>query len=368
MKIAYLSSSIIPSRFANSVHVMKMCQAFAGNGHDVVLLCRDGNVKSRNGLDDYAFYGVERNFRIKKVLTTHLKGDGYLSAIQSVLIVLKMRPDLIYGRSILGCFLSTLLGMNTIVEIHQPPKDIEGGIENFCFDRIIKSKNLRKIVVISEALGRYIREQYNVESSKVIIAHDGADLPKSTHNEGRQNDRYQVGYVGQLYKGRGIELIIDMAKRCPWADFNLIGGNESDVNYWRGQARDICNMHFFGYLPPSEAEKKRLEFDVLLAPYQNEVFINSGQDTSKWMSPLKIFEYMASNKPIVCSDLPVLREVLRNNHNALLCAPAVVEKWVGALELLRDRQDFAKELAANAFNDFQNNYTWQSRAEKVLLG
>ena len=38
MNILYISNSIIPSRTANSIHVMKMCQAFADNGHEVTLL------------------------------------------------------------------------------------------------------------------------------------------------------------------------------------------------------------------------------------------------------------------------------------------------------------------------------------------
>ena len=43
MKILYISKSSIPSRTANSIHVMKMCQAFADNGHEVVLLDVDCN-------------------------------------------------------------------------------------------------------------------------------------------------------------------------------------------------------------------------------------------------------------------------------------------------------------------------------------
>ena len=38
LKLVYVSRSIIPSRTANSVHVMRMCQAFADNGHEVILL------------------------------------------------------------------------------------------------------------------------------------------------------------------------------------------------------------------------------------------------------------------------------------------------------------------------------------------
>ena len=41
MRILYISKSIIPSRSANSIHVMKMCQAFSDNGHEVVLIVLD---------------------------------------------------------------------------------------------------------------------------------------------------------------------------------------------------------------------------------------------------------------------------------------------------------------------------------------
>ena len=47
MKILYISNSIIPSRTANSIHVMKMCQAFADNGHEVVLLAPDKKNKDK---------------------------------------------------------------------------------------------------------------------------------------------------------------------------------------------------------------------------------------------------------------------------------------------------------------------------------
>ena len=41
MRILYISKSVIPSRTANSIHVMKMCEAFADNGHEVILLAHN---------------------------------------------------------------------------------------------------------------------------------------------------------------------------------------------------------------------------------------------------------------------------------------------------------------------------------------
>jgi hypothetical protein len=51
MKIIYISKSIIPSRTANSINVMKMCQAFADNGHEVVLLAPNLKTKYEKGIE-----------------------------------------------------------------------------------------------------------------------------------------------------------------------------------------------------------------------------------------------------------------------------------------------------------------------------
>ena len=61
MKILYISKSMIPSRTANSIHVMKMCQAFSDNGHEVVLLAPNIKNKSETDLKDvYGYYGVKK--------------------------------------------------------------------------------------------------------------------------------------------------------------------------------------------------------------------------------------------------------------------------------------------------------------------
>jgi glycosyltransferase involved in cell wall biosynthesis len=83
------------------------------------------------------------------------------------------------------------------------------------------------------------------------------------------------------------------------------------------------------------------------------------------MSPLKIFECMAHAKPIVSSDLPVLREVLTDEVNALLCDPDDIESWVNAIERLRKDQDLRARLAERARLDFDTNYSWAKRADKI---
>jgi len=84
------------------------------------------------------------------------------------------------------------------------------------------------------------------------------------------------------------------------------------------------------------------------------------------MSPLKLFEYMAAGKTILPSDLPVLREVLEHNENAILVAPEKINNWKNELLQLIHDNELRNQLGANAKLDQQNLYTWQKRAAIVL--
>ena len=60
----------------------------------------------------------------------------------------------------------------------------------------------------------------------------------------------------------------------------------------------------------------------LIAPYQPVVTLHGGVgDNSQWVCPLKLFDYMAAGKPIICSDHPVIRETVEHERDALICAP-----------------------------------------------
>ena len=102
----------------------------------------------------------------------------------------------------------------------------------------------------------------------------------------------------------------------------------------------------------------------MLAPYQNKVSIAGKDDSSKYMSPLKIFEYMASKKAIVISDLDVLHEVL-NNDEVIYVKYNNILQWVDAIKKLENNND-RNNLSLNSYNKFINNYTWNQRSINVI--
>ena len=86
--------------------------------------------------------------------------------------------------------------------------------------------------------------------------------------------------------------------------------------------------------------------------------------SNEFTSPLKLFEYMASERPIVASSLPSIREVLGDDTNALLVAPGDPQALVAAIRRIKDDPELGARLARQARADVEQ-YTWARRAERL---
>ncbi len=367
MKIIYIAPQAIPSQSANSIHMMKMAQAMAHNGHRVTLLCARGS--DDNDDDIFAWYGVEQNFRL---LRQYCKPGriGLISyGFRNATTAREIKPDFVFSRCLMSAWACVMSGLPVLFEIHDSPSSL-GSVARSIFRHVVKSKNFMGIVVISQALKNHLASEWNVPPEKIIVAPDGANpLPPMDQYVAleKKPGSFHAGYTGHLYKGRGIEIIAAMAKAANDTSFHIVGGTKDDVSYWQNELKGLKNLHFHGHVPPALIPGFLQHFDVLLAPYQKKVAVagNTG-DTASWMSPLKIFEYMASGKPMICSNMPVLLEVLRDNENALLRTPDSEAEWIEALTFLKINPREGERIGRTAREDFLSHYTWQKRAEKIL--
>jgi glycosyltransferase involved in cell wall biosynthesis len=370
MNIIYLSNSFIPSRTANSIHVMKMCQAIAKVGHRVTLLARKG--KNDEKIDNiFEFYGVDKCFEIKTIsFIEGIKGKTYLFVLIASFLSKKGNPNLVLSRSILGAYLCALMRIKVILEVHAPISNDNSYINKYGFFRLIKSKYFHKLIVISGFLKNLYEQKYFNLIDKIQVCHDGADpIPDNTEAilRAQSTDSLMVGYIGHLYKGRGIDIIFKMASIIENAEFHIIGGSLEDIEYWRAQSKGKDNIFIHGFVEPGKVYNYIKSFDVLLAPYEHKVSISGGAgNTVQWMSPLKIFEYMSSGKIILASRLPALAEILTENSSCLMAEPGNVDEWVEKIKLIRLKHENYIHLGLRAQLVFNQEYTWINRAKKIL--
>ena len=161
MKLVYLSNSILPSRTANSVHVMKMCQAFSDNGHEVVLLAPHIKDLYEKKVDDiYEFYGVKKKFEIKKLWYPNIWGGAFFYSLAIFIYLLNNKDNyLVYGRFLYGCYLAALLKKKGILEEHGSMTNTKKHVL-IIFKNLLKNQYFIKLIVISNALKKiYIKKK-----------------------------------------------------------------------------------------------------------------------------------------------------------------------------------------------------------------
>lgn len=370
-RIAYLSDSLIPSQRANSVHVMHMCNAFQELGHHVTLF---GLGKKNQDLDQVrSWYGVN-GFTLDLTTTRIPKLTLYWHAQRMLSKIKKQKPDFVFGRSLYGCALVANKGYDVIYETHDPVR-VMSEKQKRAFFKLLESGNLKGLVVLSDALKTILIDEVpKLSPERILVAHDGATIRDYDLSELASykwpitsEDRLQVGYLGTISQGRGIEMVVSLAKENPHLDFHIVGGYKEDLTHLNIALESISeNLFFHGFVSPREAALARKKCDILLAPYQNNVTIRSGKNTAEYMSPLKIFEYMEAEKPIICSDLKVLREVLENDKNCILVSASRKEEWQEALDRLVNDSKLRANLAHGAKEDLVTKYSWKHRAQTIL--
>lgn len=350
-----------------------MCQALAQAGHLVTLVTKQCAVRQEPGVaDDFAFYGVAPLFALVKIPRPENKGGGLRYSWGQWKFLRHGRTlssTLVYSRDLWGGWLAARQGYPVLFEAHGIPA---GRVGRSLMRQMVAAPTFRRLVVISQGLADDLAQAGLLPvNGDLVVAHDGAEvLPDAGQVQGKINGhgRAKIGYVGHLYPGRGVEIILEIAKRLNDCQFDIVGGTEGDIRHWR-QIVSESNLVFHGFVPPASLRNHFQNTDILLMPYQRQVQVASGKtDTSRWMSPMKLFEYMAAGKAIVSSDLPVLREVLVHERNALLVAPDDVDGWVTAVNRLIADPDLRQQLGQTARQDLLAHYTWQARAQKVLDG
>ena len=354
----YYISSNIPNKKAHSVQILKMCDVLS-TYFNVRLFC--GYEKSNH---------VKKNFDLKndfKLINIKIFKNKILSIFSKLFYLLlykEKKNDILFTRDTHYALLGLFIYNKIYLELHQTYLN-KNNLSYYFLIYLFKFQKV-KIIFISNELFLIYKNKINKPKS-FVIAHDSSDDNLSKDLKKLKNSKKQlsVGYCGHLYKGRGIELIIQLAEKEKKIIFNILGGFKSDKNELLRSMKIPKNINFFSHRFYKDTANFLFSNDILIAPYQKKLGKFNEIDTSKYMSPLKIFEYMSSKKAIICSNHKVLKEVLKNNVNSILCDPDNFEQWLNALKSLKSKKK-RDQLSINAYKDFKENFTWEKRIEKIL--
>ncbi len=363
MRIACISASQIPSDTANSIQVMKVCQAFVQLGHELTLLVPGDQKPIISNQQLIANYGLEKLFDIEW-LPAH---NRRLFPWKAVWRASHLGADLLYAWPLQSATLGLLAGMPSMVELHDFPSGRFGPLWLRLF---LIFPGRKRLLPITGALQRHL----HLPAGQTVIAPDGVDIeryrdfpePVSVRHQLNLPEAPTVLCTGHLYAGRGVDLFLRLAVKFPQVNFIWVGGRPADVQAWKERTANLTNVSFTGFVPNERIPLYQSAADVLLMPYGRSVTTSSGGNTAEICSPMKMFEYMATGRAILSSDLPVLREVL-DETKAVFCPPEQTEMWESALGgLLSDPQ--RRQALGQCARAAVEQYSWVKRAQRSLEG
>jgi glycosyltransferase involved in cell wall biosynthesis len=384
--ILYFADIRLPLERANGIQTMETCHALARRGHVVSLIVRpDTHSPAR---DPLGFYGLPPvgTLRIERAPVTGpamARRAGYLAfalgramgagradaamtrdlGVASALLRVprSARPPLVYESH--GYAPDVAAALPELVAAASPPGRAKLGRLARREARVWRAAE--GYVTITSGLADEMRAKLGPRDRLAIIP-DGTRLAENGEGMAPARDPRRtpvVAYAGHLYAWKGVDVLLEAIAAVPEVEGLIAGGHEAEADLARLKSLAASlgiqkRVTFTGMVPPSQVGKLLRSADVLVLPNPPSAI------STRFTSPLKLFEYMAAGRPIVASDLPAIREVLEDKVTALLVPAGDAPGIAAAVRRLIAEPALGERLARAAARAVPD-YSWDRRAERI---
>ena len=349
-KLYYITNSRIPTEKAHGVNIVYMCEALS-KYFDVTLFIpfrHQSEILKDKSIQD--IYDVKPSFKVRFINIPDLTGLNYLQTINHIahtiitslnclIKVKKEKPDLIYTRHPIEAFFMSFTNIPIIYEMHS----------NQILLKILHKRIFRKariILPISKGLEATIPKEYTYKTRVLPDAVPKSFIIKYNKENLRRRlnlplDKKIILYTGKLSKEKGVDFLLSLANKLAYYYFVIIGGTEEVIKYYQNKY-NYSNIKIKVYIAHKEIKYYINASDVLVIPNQS-----NDKYSSEYTSPIKLYEYLSTNKPILASNVESLK----------------VSKSITFFEP-ENKKDFIKKLESLKYRK-PEFYTWDDRARQV---
>ncbi len=368
MKITYITNARIPTEKAHGYQICKMCEEFSMADVDVELIVPTRKNKIKENVSNY--YGLKNNFKIRYIKSgDFLPFDKFLFGkaiyLNNLFFLLKSffiridRESFVYSRSPEISWVFSVRGYKTFFEAHVYPNS-----KKIIFDFFLKKVN---IITITQGIkNAFIKRGF--EDKKIFVSPDAVDFEKFNLEISKNDARKRVNlplnkkiimYTGSFYiwGWKGVDLLIELSKNVSNEFlFVLVGGSKSDLEKNDSKNSNLLLVEKVSHdIIPYYLKSA----DVLVLPNKKGDVVSE-----YYTSPLKLFEYMASNVPIVASNLPSIKEIL-NDENSFLFEANNQDDLLKKINYSLNNEEESRIKASKSFEDAKK-YTWSERAVSII--
>jgi glycosyltransferase involved in cell wall biosynthesis len=234
------------------------------------------------------------------------------------------------------------------------------------------------VVVVSKPMRDELAAR-GIDAGKILVNPNGVDPDRYSPGVDGSGIRKKygldgklvVGFIGTFGKWHGAEMLAEAFGRLMQENPSRRDGIRllmiGDGNMMpqvkkclaeRG-AEGLCVLT--GMVPQEEGPVHLAACDILVSPH-----VPNPDGTPFFGSPTKLFEYMASGKGIVASDLDQIGEVLRHERTAWLVPPGDPDALAEGLKRLIDDEGLRNRLGRGAREEVVGKYTWEAHTGRII--
>jgi len=224
----------------------------------------------------------------------------------------------------------------------------------------------RRIICVSEPAKKHLMENWNVPSDKIVVLSNAVDVRRFKPNPSlRAETRASlqlttnplVVFVGSFYQWHDVTTLLKafstVLKKHTDAKVILVGdGTERERMMSLSKDLGIEQaVTFTGFVGHADVSRYVNASDIAVVPVPK-------MQVNMWLSPMKLFEYMASGKAVIASAMGQIKEVVRDGENGLLIPAGDETALVDALTRLIEDETLRMNLGNQAREDAVNNHSW----------
>lgn len=175
-------------------------------------------------------------------------------------------------------------------------------------------------------------------------------------------------YIGTLADWQGLEVVVKalpiiLDHQPVW--LRIVGrGRSRQRKFLSKQIRRLGvegSVIVQPAVPHHEVPALIAESDICVAP----LGLND-RNVTQGACPIKVLEYMASSRPLIASNLPIVRELVREDVDGLLFSPNDPEDLARKVLLLLEDAELSRRLAGSAAERALTKFTWHESQKKLL--
>ena len=355
-KIYYITETSLPSTSANVINSLKFCDALANYSEINFFL----PLTKITNLEIKKSYDLKNNFFFFNILNRNISSSFYRFQF-SIKMVFKILLNLntvhfILSRSILTSIILAFLNVKNILEIHHNLN----GFSKILFDILIRTPLKKNLILI--IINKKLINDLKISRLKHIILDDASDIKKTKFTSSFMYKNACV-YTGSLYKGKGLEIILQLSKIMPNIEFHIFGEKKTSKKLNSNLNR---NIKFKGYVKYSKIKKILKKYHIALMPYEKKISARSSNlEIAKYISPLKMFDYFSSGNIILASKIKAFEHILKNNINSFVLNTSNVNNWKVLINKILDNLSEYNHIKYNAIQS-SKKFSWDNRAKKFL--